>query len=703
VIRVSWTSPRSWVIPALVVATTGLLAGAPPARAGVIPTVLAASAPKPLLAEDQFAAVACPAATGCLAVGQTTEGSLGAAAATWDGSSWQATTPAVPSNGLPNTTQFYGESCPSAGRCVVVGRYFLSPSGSNILTLAELWTGTGWQVLNTRYPSSDDHLGGVSCWAASDCIAVGGDRGFGGSRLPLAESWNGGPWATMTTPSLGSTGYNTMFDSVSCTSADWCMAVGTYNLTTGGSFTLTEIWNGKQWTQVTAPGTGLSSVSCTSPAACLAVSSGTVQQWNGTSWSVILTSAAGFADVTCLSASYCLLTGGNGTTPLAEVWNGSTFTQQPVPGTSPGAQLTGAACTTASDCVGVGSSSSAYAMAAYWDGTSWRVSRMGSLDSLSSVSCPQIPGCLAVGSYLDQSDTLVPLGEREQRGKLRPVAPEPPSADTAALGSVSCASATSCMAVSGSVGDHWNGKSWQVTQIPIGAEGVSCAGTTCMAAGGHQSAALWNGTSWTALAPLKPKHSHAALFYSVSCASPHWCMAVGHYYVDPHESFGINLIEVWNGTTWQQLKLTGPGQNNGLSSVACTSVGHCMVVGSYNNSTATSYSYADRWNGTSWRKFTVAGPNRSLNSVSCPTATDCMATGFYNAMIGNPTISRPIAESWSGGSWHKVPVSLDSGSFNGISCTQPDACVAVGQHGDGQVLAARWNGSHWSAIPAANP
>ncbi|HLX51843.1 MAG TPA: hypothetical protein VKS82_26235 [Streptosporangiaceae bacterium] len=706
-----WTSLRLWVVPGLTASALGLLgAASAPASASALPGAVATA--KPLLAEDQFSAVACPAVTGCLAVGQTAGGSEGAAAASWDGSAWHAQPPAVPPNAIPSTTDLLGESCPTAGRCVAVGKYVLNSTGTNVLTLAELWTGSGWQQLDTRYPSSDDHLGGVSCWAASDCIAVGGDRGFGGSHLPLAESWSGGPWVTMTTPSLGATDYGTMFNSVSCTSANWCMAVGVYDNTSHDTFTLAETWNGKQWTKVTAPGTGLSSVSCTSPSSCLAVSSSTVQRWNGTAWSVILTvtpppGAPGFSDVTCLPATGCLLTGGNGTVPLAETWNGGTFRQQPVPSPEPGAQLNGAACTSAAHCVAVGQNSAGttsvpYSMAAYWDGTSWRASRMGHLDGLGSVSCYQSGGCLATGSFLDPGDVQVPLAERVHRGTWQQVKPAPPSAGLTGLSSVSCASVSDCMAVNGAVGDLWNGKTWQITSLPIGAVSVACAATACLAAGGH-SAALWNGTSWKALSPLKPKHSNATLFSSVSCPGRHWCMAVGQYFIDPHDSYGINLVEVWNGTSWQRLKLPGPGQNNGLNSVACTSVGHCMVAGSYNSSTSTYYSYADLWNGTSWRTFKLAGPDRFLVSVSCPAATHCQAAGYYSTLTGYPPVYRPVAESWNGGSWHKVPVGIGAGLFGSISCTQPDACVAVGQRDDGQVLAARWNGSKWSAMPAANP
>jgi hypothetical protein len=129
-----------------------------------------------------------------------------------------------------------------------------------------------------------------------------------------------------------------------------------------------------------------------------------------------------------------------------------------------------------------------------------------------------------------------------------------------------------------------------------------------------------------------------------------------------------------------------------------------MVAGSYNDSTDVFHSFADLWNGTSWRSFKVPGSNRFLSSLSCPTATHCLAAGFYDAVVGSEVATfRPIADSWSGGSWSKVPVGIGAALFNSISCPQPDACLAVGQRDNGQVLAARWNGSNWSAIPAANP
>src|SRR3984885_13662871 len=116
---------------------------------------------------------------------------------------------------------------------------------------------------------------------------------------------------------------------------------------------------------------GLNAVSCPGPGACTAVGSyvstaGTVslaEGWNGTAWPVQPTpDPAGGSDdtlsgVSCGAAGSCLAVGGyfsgDGNSPLAETWNGTNWTLQPVPlpaGALAG-DLTGVSCTSASTCI----------------------------------------------------------------------------------------------------------------------------------------------------------------------------------------------------------------------------------------------------------------------------------------------------------------------------------------------------------------
>jgi hypothetical protein len=84
--------------------------------------------------------------------------------------------------------------------------------------------------------------------------------------LAVAAATNDNPAAASDNPAATS---DSLGD-VSCTSASFCMAVGS-----DSGRTITQIWNGSTWTVTTLslPG-GMSGVSCLSPDACLAVGNG---------------------------------------------------------------------------------------------------------------------------------------------------------------------------------------------------------------------------------------------------------------------------------------------------------------------------------------------------------------------------------------------------------------------------------------------
>lgn len=715
---------RSWVITALAAAVTAGFATGAARPPGYFGAPLAGSerasgwhgVARAPLADVIPAAIACPSAAGCLAVGAVPNDGFarpGAAAARWNGSAWRDLSPAVPTGASAGTMQFGSVSCVSARRCVAAGGYMPTKSGANDLTLAELWNGASWRVLTTRNPSSDDYLGGVSCVTARFCVGVGGDRGFGGSHLTLAEVWHGRKWAVMPTPTPAGTGYGTFLRAVSCVSVSWCMAVGQYD-SKQGTFTLAEMWNGQSWSIVSPQpaGQSLGAVWCVSASYCLAVGGQAVQEWNGSIWQVVTpTSPPGsvFSGVTCRSASYCLVVGGTGSAPLADTFNGSTWQQSTIASPEPGAALSAAACTSPVRCVAVGQNaagdvSQAFGMAAYWNGHSWAVSRLGPVDGLSSVSCRVIGACIAVGGYLNPGDTQAGLAEQQHHGKWTAISPAPPSPGVNSLTTVSCAAATACMAVGGTVADHWDGHAWTTTTLPLSAQDVTCpAAAACIAVGGDQ-AASWNGSSWQPSAPVVPAGSNATILSSVSCAGPQWCMSVGQYFTDPHDSLGVNLAEIWDGQSWRLVTVPGAGQNNQLNSVACLSTTDCVAVGDDSNQTDVLHAFAARWNGRSWHLTRVTGANRFLVSVSCSTARRCMAAGLTAAETGDPgSPIAPIGELWNGTTWHPADPNIRQASLSSVSCTQSKACVAAGSRQDGQTLITRWNGTRWTTMPSANP
>jgi hypothetical protein len=92
----------------------------------------------------------------------------------------------------------------------------------------------------------------------------------------LAEVWAGAKWVVQPAPNPPAS-VNSSLLGVSCSSASFCAAVGSYSTSTG-TFTLALIWNGTAWRLRTTANTpqgldSLNGVSCTASHACTAVGS----------------------------------------------------------------------------------------------------------------------------------------------------------------------------------------------------------------------------------------------------------------------------------------------------------------------------------------------------------------------------------------------------------------------------------------------
>ena len=271
-------------------------------------------------AYSELSGVSCTSATACTAVGDY---NYAAVAERWNGTVWRIQP--TPTSGIGTTLD--GVSCTSATACTAVGSYLTGADGTEA-TLAERWNGTAWKIQPTPNPGgpTDSYLSGVSCASASACSAVGYYSNASGTRLTLAEQWNGAVWKLQPTPNpTGATA--SYLDGVSCTSATACTAVG---YSGGAAATLVERWNGTAWKIQPTPnptgatGSLLNGVSCTSATACKAVgyysnTSGTnaaaAESWNGTVWRIQPTpTPAGTMDsylngVSCTSVTACTAVG----------------------------------------------------------------------------------------------------------------------------------------------------------------------------------------------------------------------------------------------------------------------------------------------------------------------------------------------------------------------------------------------------------
>ena len=190
-------------------------------------------------------------------------------------------------------------SCSSPRTCTAVGVFDNIPGRG---TLAERWDGTSWSIQASANPAGalTAVLFGVSCPAATFCVAVGNYQNRTGRHTMFAEAWNGSSWSVLPAPPPAGA-RRSFLNGVSCTSATACTAVGSYQTGAGQHVTLAERWNGTTWSIQPTPngpaGNFLTGVSCPAPAACIAVggSNGAplAEAWNGISWSIQPTPSVG--------------------------------------------------------------------------------------------------------------------------------------------------------------------------------------------------------------------------------------------------------------------------------------------------------------------------------------------------------------------------------------------------------------------------
>ena len=342
-----------------------------------------------------------------------------------------------------------------------------------------------------------------------------------------------------------------------------------------------------------------------------------------------------------------------------------------------------------------------------------------------------------------------------------------PSQHENLLYGVSCPSAAACTAVGGgfsakqqvprNIALTWNGSRWSAASVPDPAgaaysilKDVSCASaSTCIAVGDDSSGTVGvarSGTRWSVLSTVNPPTAESSQLHSVSCRSATACTAVGWYEQIVGSALrAFSLAETWNGKTWsiQPTPNVGGGASTYLTGVSCTSATACTAAGhSAKGNNGISRPLAEAWNGKTWSIQATPNPagaiSSSLARVSCASATMCIAVGGSN----NASNGRPLAEAWNGKTWsiQATPrLSSADAFFAGVSCTSAVACTAAGvgqgpsdevtgafwpsggsramgsgglpperwsappgQQGGG-TLAEAWHGKNWSVQPTPNP
>jgi Cutinase len=340
--------------------------------------------------------VACATSSACVAVGQylSTDNGTQGLLVTGSGSSWTATVPPLPANADGSMAQLWSITCPSATSCVAVGDYTTS-SGVEGLVLTGL--GSSWQAAEAPLPANanttapEDALDSVACSSASNCAAVGSYETTSGVKAGWLLTGSGTSWTAAETPLPPNAGSgDSGLLQAACTESQ-CVATGSYTDSSADNQAMMVTQSGSSWTATETPlpanssaggpGIGFVSLACASTSSCTAIG------WYET-------------DETANPQGVAIVTG------FGSSW---TLTEPALPAntviSAAGMEIGAAACPSAASCV-VAGSAIAQEVLITGSGSSWTATEVpvpsdndGADGGVLASACQSASSCVLVGQY----------------------------------------------------------------------------------------------------------------------------------------------------------------------------------------------------------------------------------------------------------------------------------------------------------------
>jgi hypothetical protein len=206
--------------------------------------------------------------------------------------------------------------------------------------------------------------------------------------------------------------------------------------------------------------------------------------------------------------------------------------------------------------------------------------------------------------------------------------------------------------------------------------------------------------------------------YSLACPSQGYCIAAGIY--EPSSGGYFPTVASESDGTWAQASgislpsgaiATLSEQNASFQGAACVSVGNCVAVGSYYDTTFARDAMLATESGGTWGSAvevtppTVASSNEfaRLTAVTCTGAGDCVAVGDYTDASSD---DQAMTMTETDGTWGTAaeitpPTGAPSDAdpeLESVSCASAGNCVAVGDYYDGsatQAMVVSESGGDW--------
>ena len=455
-------------------------------------------------------------------------------------------------NGANPDIQINAVACPAAGECTAVGSYLDQSGSSQGLLVTE--TGGSWQPgIEAQLPNSPNaapqvNLTGVSCASDGNCTAIGDYVDIHGWTEGVILTEAGGSWKKsneVSDPPGASVAArpHVLLNAVSCPATGNCMVVGSYLNSHARVQGLLEVERWGNWSGVSQqaigsdlPGNAAAEIpTAGQPALVVTLDS-----------------------VSCATGGQCVAAG--------------TYIDNSTPnGHQQGLLVTGDEPTIGSPWTFSGTEATLPADAV----TNPEV-------SLSSISCPSVGACEAVGTYdvaqTQQSLLLTEIGGSWQPGTSAQLPSDANSLPAASLSSVSCASAGNCDAVGGYSDTAHEPQGLLLTET-----------------GGS-----WGAGVAPALPPDAGSFTNVALS-SVSCWAPSNCAAAGTYDDESFVPHPLLLAQADDGSwsspaTEPALPGVSVEPNVAVGAVSCAPQGDCAGIADYTD--ADGHQLAAAVNGT---------------------------------------------------------------------------------------------------------
>lgn len=522
-------------------------------------------------------------------------------------------------------------------------------------------------------------------------------------------------------------GFGTNIGSISCVSADTCMAIGID--ADGKDTNVLATTDGVNWStrdlfDEGSENPGFSWVTCVSASTCWAASAGYgANMYETTNWGSSWTTAtmptqSGYdtpdnpaTNISCPSTTVCFVGIGYGpyfTPGIDELTSGTwTTSTASLPGGYYGVErITSISCPSTSVCVATGTLSGGSEAVWYTSngGSTWSLEQPSVINgTLTDISCPSTSYCevaaedTSYGHWYTMYSTSSPLGSSWASDTPSPT----PDGGAA---SVSCVAADECEVVGNwapngsSTTEYYaeqgggSSSSWtmQLSDPPAfeqftpprGPSSVDCVASdstqVCyLATPGGLMRSSDGGSTWVGLVNevLPPPGSYTYPYAnSMSCPGKLTCYMVGNGQVYVTTSGG----EEWDATPMD----LGIGASSSLDVVACASTTTCVAAGGAgsgggadpNDGTALLVETTN--GGASWSELSDVPGIGQLSAIACPSTSICVIGRTDH--FGSPNISKLAVGDPSTSSW--TTVTSDDwtyGNVTSISCPSVTVCFAT--------------------------